>query len=159
MSVDYHHLRRLGQVWIPNAVYFITICTNQRKPLLNSDTVADILRDEWTGARARHGWLIGRYVIMPDHVHFFCAEQPIGAIRPLSQFVGHWKEWSTKKIIKAASITPPLWQKQFFDHVMRHDESYAEKWSYVRENPVRAGHVSQWADWPYQGFVDFDEPR
>jgi hypothetical protein len=31
-----------------------------------------------------------------------------------------------------------LWQPGFFDHVLRSDESYSEKWNYVRDNPVRA---------------------
>ena len=40
----------------------------------------------------------------------------------------------------------------------RNDESYAGKWGYVRENPVRKGLAARWEDWPYQGAVDFDEP-
>ena len=34
-----------------------------------------------------------------------------------------------------------LWQPGFFDHLLRNDESYSQKWEYVRENPVRAGLV------------------
>ena len=36
----------------------------------------------------------------------------------------------------------PLWQSEFFDHVIRSADSYTEKWNYVRENPVRAGLVA-----------------
>jgi REP element-mobilizing transposase RayT len=51
----------------------------------------------------------------------------------------------------------PFWQPGFFDHVLRNDESYTQKWKYVRENPVRAGLVSRADDWPYQGeFVVID---
>jgi len=51
----------------------------------------------------------------------------------------------------------PLWQPGFFDHILRNDESYTQKWEYVRENPVRAGLVSLADDWPYQGeFVFID---
>jgi len=43
-------------------------------------------------------------------------------------------------LAKAIEFTPPpVWQRGFFDHLLRSDESYAEKWNYVRENPVRAG--------------------
>jgi len=45
----------------------------------------------------------------------------------------------------------PLWQPGFFDHVLRSDESYSQKWEYVRENPVRAGLVRRIDEWPYQG--------
>ena len=48
-------------------------------------------------------------------------------------------------------LGPPFWQKEFFDHVLRSDESYESKWLYVRENPVRAGLVSSAEDWPCAG--------
>jgi putative transposase len=153
------HLRRLDRIWIPHAVYFITVCTHDRKPILATPQASDILRTEWSTASTRHGWRIGRYVIMPDHVHFFCAEQPDGAKRNLSSFIGMWKQWAAKSLIKLNSASLPVWQKQFFDHVLRHDESYAEKWQYVRHNPVRAGLAAAWQDWPYRGYVDFDEPQ
>jgi len=50
-------------------------------------------------------------------------------------------------------ITGILWQPGFFDHLLRNDESYAQKWEYVRQNPVRAGLVKFTEDWPYQGEV------
>jgi len=44
-----------------------------------------------------------------------------------------------------------------FDHILRNDESYTQKWKYVRENPVRAGPVPRADDWQYQGeFVFID---
>ena len=151
-------LRRLDRVWIPKAVYFVTACTQDRRPILASEPAAAVLRQEWASASARHGWLIGRYVLMPDHVHFFCAEQAGGARRTLSAFMCLWKEWTAKGLVQAISASPPIWQRQFFDHVLRSDESYAEKWAYVRENPVRAKRVARGEDWPWQGFVDFDSP-
>lgn len=45
----------------------------------------------------------------------------------------------------------PHWQQGFFDHLIRSSESYAQKWEYVRENPVRAGFVTAADTWPYQG--------
>jgi hypothetical protein len=46
-----------------------------------------------------------------------------------------------------------LWQPGFFDHLLRNDESYARKWEYVRENPVRAGLVAERDQWPHQGEI------
>ena len=46
-----------------------------------------------------------------------------------------------------------FWQPGFFDHLLRNDESYAQKWAYVRQNPVRAGLVKVAEDWPYQGEI------
>jgi len=151
-------LKRLSQVWIPDAVYFITTCIQGRKKVLDSDLAATVLIGEWKAASNRHGWRIGRYVIMPDHVHFFCAEAIGGARRPLSGFMNAWKTWTSRGLHDAGVATPPVWQRNFFDHVLRRNESYAEKWLYVRENPVRAGLVRQAEAWPFQGWIDFDVP-
>jgi putative transposase len=59
-------------------------------------------------------------------------------------------------LTKAAKLSPkhaPFWQEGFFDHVLRSDESYSQKWNYVRENPVRAGLVKSVEEWPYQGEI------
>ena len=155
---EHRHLRRLDRIWIPRALYFLTVCTHGRHPILASPKAADILQREWAAAKKRHGWLIGRYVVMPDHVHFFCAEKADGSIRPLSQFMDKRKEWTAKGICAGLAVSAPVWQRGFFDHVLRTKESYSEKWAYVRENPVRAGLAASWEAWPWQGQVDFDSP-
>ncbi len=108
------HLRRLNRILIPQAVYFMTTCVRDRMPVLACEQAASILREEWASATTRHGWRIGRYVIMPDHVHFFCAEQAGGARRRLSEFMAFWKEWTAKKLVRSRLIEPPVWQKEFF---------------------------------------------
>ncbi len=50
--------------------------------------------------------------------------------------------------------TDRLWQPGFFDHLIRANESYEQKWEYVLQNPVRAGLVEKWQDWPYQGEIE-----
>ena len=90
---------------------------------------------------------------MPDHIHFFCtdAERGIG----LSQFMQRWKEWTSKRLQREAGLSGPIWQKGFFDHLLRSDESYSEKWTYVRNNPVRAGLVHSPDEWPYSGHIHY----
>jgi len=88
---------------------------------------------------------LGRYVIMPDHAHLFVRGNRHFALSP---WIG-----SLKRAMFFALESPQLWQPGFFDHIMRSDESYADKWNYVRENPVRAGLVKTADDWPYQGEI------
>ena len=47
-----------------------------------------------------------------------------------------------------------LWQREFFDHILRSDESYSQKWNYVRDNPVRAGLASTADEWKYAGEIE-----
>ena len=152
---DSSHLKRLAVVWPEHPLYFVTVCLNERRNFLAAPATHLILREEFAGLRPRHGWSVGRYVVMPDHVHFFVAPSPATA-KTLSEAVGRWKEWTAKRIVRLQDATAPLWQPAFFDHVLRSDESRSEKWRYVRENPVRAGLVARCEDWPYAGSVDFE---
>lgn len=116
--------------------------------MLASDAVHTAFVSFGTRAYAEQNVAVGRYVIMPDHVHFFVR-------RPddleLGRWIGMLKQALSKHIALAG--TSPIWQRGFFDHVLRNDESYAQKWNYVRENPVRAGLVTKADDWPYSGEI------
>jgi REP element-mobilizing transposase RayT len=155
------HLPHLSRIWSSDPIYFITTCTDHRKYILADSRIAQILVEEWHGALERHGWLIGRYVIMPDHVHFFCSyKQEIDQPHPidLSKFIQQWKQWTSKRIIREINTVigknkPPIWQKEYFDHLLRSEESYIQKWEYVRENPVRKNLVKRSEDWPWQGEI------
>jgi REP-associated tyrosine transposase len=156
------HLRRLERVWVDSPIYFITTCTFERRPILSSSDIAAIFVQEWRTAHNRHGWAIGRYVIMPDHVHFFCRAEL--SAKPLRIFMQKWKQWTSKRIgrdIARVGIgnagtkkTGTLWQEEFFDHILRSSENYSQKWEYVKENPVRAGLVKESDDWPFQGEIE-----
>jgi REP element-mobilizing transposase RayT len=100
-------------------------------------------------AYSEHNIAVGRYVIMPDHVHFFvCGPDDF----QLGRWTGLLKQCLAKSVMRAPSADP-IWQRRFFDHVLRSDESYEQKWNYVRENPVRAGLVTNADDWPYAGEI------
>ncbi|MGB8804697.1 MAG: transposase [Chthoniobacterales bacterium] len=150
------HLQRLDRVWIEFPIYFITVCTFRRRPILARNAVAAVLVDELRAARERHGWVIGSYVVMPDHMHFFCASEY--DVKTLSDFMREWKSWTSRRVNallpRPTTAATTLWQREFFDHILRSNESYAQKWDYVRDNPVRAGLVSSAEDWPYAGTVE-----
>jgi len=73
------------------------------------------------------------YVLMPDHVHAF-----VGLDDRQIDLSGWMKSLKNtlSKALRFDGIAAPHWQKDFFDHVLRSQESYEEKWHYVRENPV-----------------------
>ncbi|NIL97820.1 MAG: hypothetical protein GTO62_12025, partial [Planctomycetales bacterium] len=112
--------------------------------MLDNSAVHEICVEVWRNGEQLYGWYVGRYVLMPDHVHFFCT--PSTDQTRLQTFVGKWKEWTAKYAAGRHHIEMPLWQSQFFDHVLRSDESYEEKWQYIRDNPRRAGLVKDAAE-------------
>ena len=152
-AIRHKHLKRLDVVFDTQPMYFITSCLQDRRHLLACDGAMRILVEEWTSALSKHSWGVGRFVIMPDHVHFFC--RPAVSAVSLSIFMMRWKEWTSKKLSRTLAAAQPIWQPKFFDHLLRSDESYSEKWLYVRDNPVRAGLVASQEDWKYQGYVHY----
>ena len=98
----------------------------------------------------KHNVAVGRYVIMPDHVHLFAAFPVDGISLPI--WVQSLRNAIGKKLLQLG-IHKPYWQEGFFDHLLRSQESYSEKWEYVRMNPVRARLCEMPETWPYQGEI------
>src|ERR1700730_13956024 len=127
-------------------LYFVTFNTHNRRRLLANRRVHEqFLRFAMAGLP--RGVAVGRYVMMPDHVHLFvCGTIDFSLVQ--------WVRLLKRMLSGTISAAPPHWQKGFFDHVIRHSESYAEKWDYVCQNPVRAGLVQHVDDWPWQGEIE-----
>jgi putative transposase len=137
--------RRLDLICIKQPLYFVTFATRDRKTISSLDRAHVVLKQYAHRAAIESNVALGRYVMMPDHVHLFVR----GAQNfRLSSWIG-----GLKRAMSVALKSPELWQPGFFDHILRSDESYAEKWNYVWNNPVRAGLVKTPDDWPYQGEI------
>ena len=142
-------LRRLETTYERWPIYFVTSCTAGRLALLANDQIHQTFLDFARQARDRGAW-VGRYILMPDHVHLFVTVED-ERIR-LSEWIRSLKT-SISKALRSREEPSPHWQKGFFDHIMRGSESYSQKWDHVRANPVRAGLVARPEDWPYAGEV------
>ena len=129
-------------------LFFVTFNTHQRHPLLTNELFHRAWLD-FAGNAPIHGAWPGRYVIMPDHVHLFVA---LADNTGLSAWMQSLKSVLGKTLL-GLGHAKPHWQEGFFDHLLRYGESYAAKWEYVRQNPVRKGLCVRPEDWPYQGEV------
>jgi len=127
-------------------LYFVTFNTHRRRKLLANDAVHKGFV-KFANAALDRGIVIGRYVIMPDHIHFFvCGDPDFSLVQ--------WIRALKRTLSTAISGHRPHWQSGFFDHLIRHDESYSGKWEYVCQNPVRGGLVRDPEDWPFQGEIE-----
>ena len=88
-------------------------------------------------------------MILPDHLHLFVT---VPDDVKLSDWIGTLKR-VLARAVNVAGSGDPIWQRGFFDHLLRSSESYSERWNYVRENPVRAGLVSNADEWQYSGEI------
>ena len=123
---------------------FVTVCSADRKPILAYEGAHRVILAAWRRAQA---WIVGRYVILPDHIHLFSApgDQPM----PLDVWVKFWKSEVARRWPRPE--LHPICQTDFWDTQLRGGESYEAKWDYVRENPVRHGLVHRPEEWPYAG--------
>lgn len=87
---------------------------------------------------------------MPDHLHLLVA--PLDREARLGNFAGALKRWMRQEMNAAWR-----WQPGCFDRLLRKEDSLQSKWEYMRENPVRAGLVAKWQDWPYRIGLDESE--
>jgi putative transposase len=127
----------------PNWV-FLTVCTEKRERWLAEPSVQLVLHHIWEEIAT--AWLVSDYLLMPDHLHLFCA--PRDPRFAIERWIAFWKDRFAKTY-----ADPKPFQAGGFHHRLRSDESYAQKWQYVRENPVRQGLVNNPEDWPYCGRV------
>jgi len=140
-------------------VYFVTFNTHTRASLLATPRVhAAFIEYCLSAGDFRIG--IGRYVLMPDHIHLFVCFG-IGCATTLSTWIKGLKRKldyvllskGHKPVERPGQKLSSFWKPGFHDHLLRSDESYAAKCDYVFQNPVRAGLVSRAEDWPYAGEI------
>jgi putative transposase len=141
-------LSRLAAIYRENPIFFITFCTRTRQKLLANDSIHARFQIFCRHAAEAH-ILVDHYVIMPDHIHLFVHMTQVEA---LPGWIKSLKN-SLSKELRAAGIDAPHWQKGYFDHILRSESSYEEKWAYVRMNPVRQKLVLAPEDWKFQGQV------
>ena len=122
-------------------IIFLTVCSFRRRPVLANRPMVRAILAAWRTADA---WAVGRWVVMPDHLHCFCAPR-----RDIE--LGGWIRFWKSTVTRTGPHPAPLWQASFWDTQIRRRESYADKWDYVRANPVRRGLVAAADDWPHQG--------
>jgi len=143
------HLQRLDLVFERSPIYFVTACMQDRRKLLATAAIHETFLRFAREGPARGAW-VGAYELMPDHLHVFVATDDEKIT--LSDWMKSLKN-TISKALRLNGVASPHWQKTFFDHVLRSDESYSEKWNYVRENPVRARLARKAVDWPFMGEI------
>jgi putative transposase len=107
------------------------------QPAVQSDLVR-LWREEATA------WLVGFYLLMPDHLHLFCA--PWDLHFDIDQWITFWKRQFTRR----HPDQNRAWQRRAFHRRMRDRAEYEEKLAYVRENPLRKKLVTTPEEWPFQ---------
>jgi len=122
------------------AIYFVTICCERRGAnQLCGETTASAIFESARRYHTTPRWYLSLLLLMPDHLHMLVG---IEGEDSLSKIIADFKR-------ATARFAFVKWQRNFFDHRIRRDESLREKEDYIRENPIRAGVIKAGDHWPY----------
>ncbi len=146
-------------VWLTQdqpVIYFVTICECKRRPAWNNTEFFEAFEHAVQKLEDRQLWFVRSAVVMPDHLHLLASplksrDQQVGNLS------GALKRWTRAASSTSSSDSDWDWQAGAFDHLLRREENAQKKWEYMRANPVRAGLVGQWEDWPWS--IGIREPR
>jgi len=139
-----HHLRK-GRVSEIGQYYLLTATTHDENPVFTNPEAARIVLSSLHWLEEQGRICLEAAVIMPDHLHFVAGLSDGN----LSVVMQSLKGYSARKINEMLDRKGPLWQPQYHDHAIRKDEVLEEVTLYCLHNPVRAGLVQNFRDYPY----------
>jgi putative transposase len=146
------------RAWHPGGTYFFTVNLLERS---GNDLLVrhiDLLRASVRVIRTAHPFTIHAWVVLPDHLHCVI-ELPAG----VTDFSLRWrliKSHFSKSLAKTELLSATrvrrgergIWQRRFWEHLIRDDKDFSAHMDYVHINPFKHGLVKKVSDWPYSTF-------
>ncbi|MBZ5527643.1 MAG: transposase [Acidobacteriia bacterium] len=133
-------------------IYFITIGTENRAPFFADPAAGHWLLAHLLKLAPQHDFLLDGYCLMPDHIHF--VSEGISDTSDLVRFVNDFKQRTAYEFLKAHNTR--LWQRRFYDHILRPDDALEDVACYIWLNPVRKGLCSNPRLYPLSGSQTID---
>ncbi len=132
--------------------YFVTVCTDHRRSLFADPSTARWLLGHLSAISALKDFLLHAYCIMPDHVHFLVEGRSENC--DLVALVDSFKQRTAFEFRKIHRSV--LWQKRYYDHVLRPREAIEDVACYIWMNPVRRGLSATPQEYPLSGSQTID---
>ena len=146
------------RAWCPGGTYFFTVNLLQRS---DNDLLVrhiDLFRDAVRTIRLAHPFTIHAWVVLPEHMHCVI-ELPKGD----ADFAVRWRlikirlskslpaqEWRSATRLRRGERG--IWQRRYWEHLIRDDQDFAAHMDYVHVNPLKHGLVKRVGDWPFSTF-------
>lgn len=155
---EIHHRRSIrlhDYDYTTEGFYFVTICSHGHIPLfgtivngiMHMNSVGQVVEDEYCQFAKRYPQIVCyEHVVMPNHFHAIigisdtvgagsaCPKDETPTIRhyTLGQIIGDFKYKTTKRV----NMRTPLWQRNYYEHIIRNQHSHDEIVAYILENPL-----------------------
>ena len=145
------------RAFVPGGCWFFTVNLLDRRRTLLVDHI-DALREAVTGTRHGYPFDIDAFVVLPDHIHAIWTLPPDDA-----DFSTRWRLIKTsfakslpkqerRDTVRKARNEHGIWQRRFWEHLIRDDADYGRHVAYCYINPVKHGLVTRVQDWPHSSF-------
>ncbi|WP_458789442.1 REP-associated tyrosine transposase [Adonisia turfae] len=158
--MQYRRFRREG------GTYFFTVVAYNRQQLFETPEMVELLRASFRKVKQRHPFTIDAIVILPDHLHCLWT-LPQGDANfstrwrlIKSEFSRHCPEEykQLRSLARYKKQEQTVWQRRFWEHLIRNEDDFARHVEYIHYNPVKHGLVQNPHDWPYSSIRLFEKP-
>jgi len=142
----------IRRFYIPNAIVFITCVTRDRYPYLKSKKDVDLFFATLASVNEINPFELLAYVVLPDHFHWLMkVDEPSGNFSRVMHSVKR-NITQNYKHIHDVQTSLNIWQRGFWDHVIRDERDLELHCDYIHWNPIKHGYVTQPEDWPYSSY-------
>lgn len=146
---------------VPGATWFFTVNLAERKGNRLLVEKIDVLRTAFETVRARHPFRMDAVAILPDHLHCILTLPPDDM-----DFSTRWgliKGYFSRAVEKGERVSSSrakrgergIWQRRFWEHLIRDQDDFNRHADYIHWNPVKHGWVHCVADWPHSSFHEY----
>ena len=140
------------RTFIPGGVYFFTVVTHDRAPRFATPERVERLRAAFRKVMAVRPFQIDAVVVLPDHLHCIWRLPEADA-----DYSSRWREIKKSASREINTRTNhrnerPVWQRRFWEHVIRDETDWRKHIDYIHYNPVRHGLAARPRDWPWSSF-------
>jgi len=145
-------LRLKNYDYSQNGLYFITICTNSKEAYFGTiedsqlilNSAGEMIEKTWLELYKRFDFIkLHSYVVMPNHFHAIIEITDSSKSTHIGNVIGAFKSLSTNKYIKGVHndnwliFEKRLWQKNYYEHIIRDEKSYLFISDYILNNPLK----------------------
>jgi putative transposase len=142
---------KIRRLYVPDVYYFITCVLAKRRPILGEARHMALFRETLREVKTLHPFVMKAYAFLPDHFHVLIFVPESTNISTLLKSV-KWNFTLNYKKMVGVNGRVNLWQRGFWDHVIRDERDYMNHFHYIHYNPVKHGLVHCPLAYPHTSF-------
>lgn len=132
-------------------VYFITVRAYRNQSLFVRDGLNELILNALREEQERQNCIVFTYCLLPDHLHFLVSPRQDGI--SVLTFTDQYKG-KTTNLSWTLGWRGNLWQRRYYDHIVRAEEDLRAIAEYIQNNPVRKGLIEHAENWPWSGHMN-----